>query len=535
MGRLASRTGIWILLGVALLLGLALALIDGEGSWTRGWAAYTLLAVFGLVLICVTARLTGAVQKDGDQRILWAAGSVFATRLLFGVLFTLLLPVAGYQDNEATLAGYVFKDAYYRDGQAWGLAASGQPLVRAFSGEYTGDQYGGLLALSAAIYRYLSPDAHRQMLILLLTASVTACGALLLWRAVREWFGADTAVLAAWIFALYPESVFLGSSQMREAFVISGAAMAFCSYVLLQKAHRRWLVGFVAAVGILLFFHPPAALATIAVTVVLWALEPGHKIIGRRSSWLQIGVILGVLGLALVLVYVVWSELPSMRRTNPVAFIADWLRNNFTYQSYLTERASGRMQQLLKEAGERWWPAIITAYGIAQPVLPATIFDPAAPIWQAINIVRAAGWYILAPFLVYSLSVALRAAPEDRRAQMGWLGLFTGLWVVVSALNAGGDLYDNPRYRVMFLGWQALLAAWSWHWARAHSDAWLKRCLLVEAIFVLFFTQWYASRYTRLFNRLPFWEMVSAILVIAVLILAGSWVKDRLIKVKEKV
>jgi hypothetical protein len=80
---------------------------------------------------------------------------------------------------------------------------------------------------------------------------------------------------------------------------------------------------------------------------------------------------------------------------------------------------------------------------------------------------------------------------------------------------------------VIFLAFQALLAAWAWGWAAVHSDAWLQRWIFVESIFVLFFLQWYASRYTRLFSRLHFWEMIAVILLLSALILLVGWVRDK--------
>ena len=51
--------------------------------------------------------------------------------------------------------------------------------------------------------------------------------------------------------------------------------------------------------------------------------------------------------------------------------------------------------------------------------------------------------------------------------------------------------------------------------------------LAAEAIFLLFFTQWYLSRYLRLWRKLPFWQMVIMILVLCALVFGGSWLWDR--------
>ena len=104
---------------------------------------------------------------------------------------------------------------------------------------------------------------------------------------------------------------------------------------------------------------------------------------------------------------------------------------------------------------------------------------------------------------------------------------FIIVWVVLSSARGGGDVWDNPRYRTIFLPWLALLGAWAWRWAVEHKDAWLPRLLAVEAIFMLFFTQWYMSRYLRLWRKLPFWQMVIAIVVVSGVVFGGSWLWDR--------
>lgn len=518
---------------IVLGLGLLLALIDGTGHWVQGWVIYSLLLGLGFAAVYGGAVLIGERIKDGFSPGMKAAISAFFIRLIVGVSLTLLLPIAGYQDSEVTRAGYVFKDAYFRDGRAWKLAASDRPLGVAFTPQFAGDQYGGLLALSAGIYRYLSPDAHRQMLILILTASAAALGTLFLWKATRGWFSESVAAVSAWIFALYPESVILGSSQMREAFVISSVALAFCGLVQAQKGSRGWLAGILLALGVLLVIQPPIALVTILVLCVLWFLEPGRIRSWNRREWVRAGIFLGIVLMLALVVVSIWARLPSLQKSGSFEVVFSWLQNNFNFQSYKLERASGWMQKLLDEAGERWWPAIVISYGIAQPVLPATVFEPAAKIWTGINFTRALGWYLLAPVLIYALFASFRVPWKERRAQLIWLGLFTWLWVIISSANAGGDLIDNPRYRVIFLTWQALLAAWAWEWARIRKDAWLKRWFLIEAIFVLFFAEWYASRYTRLFSRLHFWEMIAVIVALGAIVLVGSWLWDRRVKSRD--
>jgi hypothetical protein len=89
-------------------------------------------------------------------------GITFALRLAVGIFFYAALPTMGYTDNASTLAGFVYSDAYNRDGAAFKLAQSSDPLFTAFVHPDITDQYGGLLFLSSFIYRLLSPDASRR-------------------------------------------------------------------------------------------------------------------------------------------------------------------------------------------------------------------------------------------------------------------------------------------------------------------------------------------------------------------------------------
>ncbi len=513
-----------------------LAIIDGRGNFLAAWGAYTLL--FALA----AAAIYGAWKVSGsDKATLAPAQLAFGARLALGGLLLIFLPTLGYANSAEHQAGYVFHDAYIRDTQAWELATSSDPLSDAFSGDYSGDQYGGLLALSATLYRTLSPDAHRPLMIVLLGAAAAACGTLLLGKAAGSWFGPWVGTTAAWIFALYPESVLLGSSQMREPFVLAAVAMTFFG---LAQAHKEvpgtgrfWpAIAWVIAAGLLLFLiQPLAALIAIGVLLGAWVLDPGAWLSSQRSRVLLPAALLaGLLVVALLVGGAILANLPSLQGNGPFSVLFAWLQNNFQFQSYLTERASGMFQKLLDSAGEQWRWLIVTVYGIAQPVLPAVVGDPdAAPLMRIIGFLRAAGWYALAPFLVYGLTGALRAKGEARRMQLIWISVAGWAWIIIAALNAGGDQWDNPRYRAILLAWQALLAAWAWSWARKQGDAWLYRWLAVEAVFVAMFTEWYASRYFTSLPHLDIWIMIAATLVITVLILIGGWLKDRKTKSKD--
>jgi hypothetical protein len=199
----------------------------------------------------------------------------------------------------------------------------------------------------------------------------------------------------------------------------------------------------------------------------------------------------------------------------------------FTFQSYLLELSSGIFQSLLNSVGEQWRWLIILVYGTAQPVLPALVGDPSAA-WsmRVIGFFRAAGWYALVLFLVYGAIGVLRDRQATRRYQLIWISIINWAWIMVSALNAGADQWDNPRYRAILLIWQVILAAWALEWARTRHDAWLWRWLAVEVVFVGLFTEWYLGRYYPGFFHLDIKIMSLVILVICGLILLGGVIWD---------
>ena len=108
-----------------------------------------------------------------------------------------------------------------------------------------------------------------------------------------------------------------------------------------------------------------------------------------------------------------------------------------------------------------------------------------------------------------------------------WFGLGSWFWIILASLRAGGDQWDNPRYRVIFLALQALFAAQAWMMYRERRDAWLPRLLTVEVIFLAFFTQWYASRYYVRFGTLSFGAMVVWILSLSALVIIGDIIRNK--------
>ena len=82
-------------------------------------------------------------------------------------------------------------------------------------------------------------------------------------------------------------------------------------------------------------------------------------------------------------------------------------------------------------------------------------------------------------------------------------------WVAVSSMRAGGDQWDNPRYRAIFLPIQAILFGWAWMQQREKRDAWFWVIQGLVWIDVLLFTLWYLPRRGFWGISMPFFNMVA--------------------------
>ena len=520
---------LWIL-PLALVLGALLSSLQ-PGSWWIGFASFSLLCLLSLTILQFSYRWSNAGKTLG--LILSLA---FALRLLLGVSLYVLLPIYGHEDVDDN-AGFVFTDAHRRDDEAWKLASSERFILEAFNKKFAYDQYGGLLAFSALIYRYLSPDAHRPLLLILISAIVAALAMPFLWKAVNQVFGENVAWASAWIFALYPESMLLGASPMREPYLLTFSAMAFYGFVFgVQKLasapdsgatapsdSRVWVWLGLGLLGMLLV-SPAVALVTLIIFAGwMWSTSKRGAI-----SWKAIVVFSLIFILGLFFLSASLNRSGEFDSSSPLSVVNDWLRLAVNWNVYNIERDSGWVQELFDQMPEWARLPFVAIYGVLQPVLPAALVAPTVPIRKLIYIIRALGWYALLPVLILSFGAgAGSGAEKNRRNIILWLSLLTWTWILLAALRGGGDMWDNPRYRTILFLWQAILAGVVWVWWRATHSAWLTRVLLCEAVFLVLFTQWYTSRYLHWGGKLDFPVMVALIVGLWAVILLGGWWQDQ--------
>jgi len=511
-----NRQLLWMLPS-ALLAGALFSYWQG-GPWLTGWLAFSLLLWVALFL------LTRAVQWAGAGRALvWMVALAFGLRLAGGVAAYILLPSGGYPEPDDQ-AGFVYTDAHRRDAQAWDLADSERLILDAFSEKYAYDQYGGLLAFSALVYRYLSPDAHRPLMLVLLTALGAALGLPFLWKAAVSRWGAGVALASGWIYALYPESLLLGGSAMREPWLMCLSALALWGFVEWHDLGRRrgWIWIGTALAGMLLV-SPAVALVTLVILAGMYYFSGQN----RGLPWWVVVAAVAIFLLGLFALSSALDPEGNLGAATPFGVVNNWLRLAVKWDMYQLERSSGRVQLIFEQMPQWLRLPFVVVYGIFQPVLPPVFLESTTALWRAIGLLRAAGWYALLPVLVLALLPGAGVTKAGDRRIWLWLAVVVWGWVLLAALRGGGDQWDNPRYRAILFMWQALVAGQAWVYWWEHRNPWFGRILLMEAAFLLVFSQWYASRYLEWGGRLPFGWMVALILGLWVVIALAGWLVDR--------
>ncbi len=508
-----------VLIFIGLIsLSLALAWVSSGFASLQGWGTFLLVSLLGAGILW--GGLLATQRESVPRWLIWLLLGAFFLRLILGVFWYVALPLWGY-GSSAEAAGYVMSDAHQRDMAAWELAQSARPLWDAFDSYRSVDQYGGFLFFSSAVYRYLGGDVHHPLMIVLLTAAVSSLAVLFTWAVVRRLWGEAPAKVAAWLLALYPEAVLLGSSQMREAFTMTLAAAAVFGLVLALR-ERTWRGG-LWLLGALLLSIPLSPAFTLLLVPVLGLTAV--FMIRRRwlrdwRLWATSGVLL-LVGLAGIWFFGAQQSQGDL--TNPITVLQDWIERTGIWQTILSQQASGWMYKLSQSTSPDFFKWIVLVFGVVQPFLPAALIANGNWLWRSIAIWRALGWTLLLPFLIYA---PLRALRKPRQ----WLILSfsAAIWLVIFAASfrSGGDQWDNPRYRAAFACLQIGVVAWVWVSQRRSSDPWFRRMLIGAGLVILWFVPWYLRRYT-----VVVWPVVDVLKVFglglssAMLYLIWDWVR----------
>jgi len=491
------KKGAGFILGGVIILALALYLgyVSTGFSNFQGWVSFLWVLLISSGIVFIVWKLVGSEKPPLWLLTLVLVGGLL--RLGVGCLWSVYLPVFGH-GTPAEQGGYVMGDAAGRDKAAWKLARSDQPLWNAFTDHRKVDQYGGMLFMSAAIYRYLGGENHQPLLIVVLGAACSALAILLTWTFTRRIWGEKVALIAAWGMFLYPEAVLLGSSQMREAFTITLVAAAFYGLARFSQERSKESLAW-----ILTSFLLTLAFSTLTAVMLLGSLFLAALVmikIGKftlsQQRWFWLALV-GLLIVGLVGVWIALREVTPERITNPIAMLSWWLRKSSSLQAYFSKHASGWMQKIFKQTPEWSHLPMLLAYGVVQPFLPASLVAGSeAPIWQWVAIWRSVGWAFLLVFLVYALFLIFRRGEERNIKRM--LTVIVWLVILLAAFRGGGDMWDNPRYRATFACLQLALAAKVTVDASLERDPWLRRMFLVIGTILFWFVPWYLVRYYSL-------------------------------------
>ena len=470
-----------------------MAWVSNQFSSISGWVSLFVFNIIGALILAGGWKLL-AIQEQLPGWLLRLTIGAALIRLLFGMVWITVLPVYGY-NSPSEQKGYVMSDAFKRDAAAWKLAQSQKPLSSAFGQYRKADQYGGLLWISAALYRSIGGDQHYPLEMVTITAAFSALSILLAWGFTRRAWDDKIAWGTAWVLALYPETVLLGSTQMREAFLIPLTMAAF--YGLARYHHQHTRSGAAWILGSLIFilpFSPPTAvlvLGGLLITGLVWEGSWASRLKHKPLFWVALGAIAVLI---LIGSFLALERLAPRTFQNPLELLGWWFNKSAQWQAHLTERASGWVQKIFRSTPDWTHTPLLLAYGVLQPFLPAAIADFSGTlIWRLIALWRAIGWAIMLPLLVYAPIRAFNHKYKDRLA-MG-LSLVVWLSILITAFRAGGDPWDNVRYRATFAGLQVALAVWAWIGQRRTGDPWLRWALILIISILLWFIPWYLLRY----------------------------------------
>jgi hypothetical protein len=468
------------------------------------WGTWLFTSLFFLLLIYL-------IQKSEVTKFLtWVVGISLFLRLGLGLITTENLIDWGY-DQEPYQSGYLFKDAYSRDNQAWDLAISDQPIWAAFSNDFFTDQYGGLLALSSLIYRLFTPDAHFQINIIFFVTMINVIGILFLALGLREknkdiGFSPSSKIIIL-IFSFYPDAVLFSASQMREPILLGISACLF--WIIHKQKIKIWnRFALFSLFSIFLLLISLKIGIFIIFSFLIWMLfQPYRKEIKVLNSKI---IILPVIVIVIIALF----------------FSSKWILEAGKWDALLLERNSGFVQYIVSIIGSRYRLLFASIYGLFQPVLPAALIEPSKLFWKIINSLRALGWYLMLPILVYGIVYFFRENEKFKKFEYLFIWSFSVFWIMLSSIRAGGDMWDNPRYRLSFLIFIAYIIGVAFYHGWKTKDHWLTRIFIAELVFVLFFLQWYISRYTGLFENLTFFQMVFVLSIIFGIILITGIVKE---------
>jgi hypothetical protein len=466
--------------------------------------SFLAMVVIGAVLMALAWRTLQREAIPGWVGRIMIVAAVL--RLMLAVALFLMLPLWGH-GTEVEKAGYVMSDASRRDTVAWTLSQSEEPLTTAFHEYRLADQYGGLLFISAAAYRFFGGEIHQPLMMVILTASFSAVAIPFTWAFTRRLWGGRVAKIGTLLLVLFPEAVLLGSSQMREGFMITLMSMAMFGLVCYwQDHHWKSLVWILIALGLSLPLSVLFAIMLLGV-LLLFALVLFREKVFR--NWVLWAVLGGLLLLGVAVVWISGERIYPEGASNPLSLIRQWLIFAGRWEKRVVSLSSGWFKKILNQSPEWMHIWLILGYGSVQPFLPAALIATGNWLWRLIALWRSIGWTLMLILLLHGPYYAFDKIKETLVPAMMTLLVWGG--ILLAAFRGGGDQWDNPRYRVVFMVLQVALVAWVIVRQRETHDPWLRRITVGLGFVFAWFIPWYLRRYSDTFT----WPVIDLFKTIA--------------------
>jgi hypothetical protein len=310
---------------------------------------------------------------------------------------------------------------------------------------------------------------------------------------------------------------------MREPFLITALAMGLAGLLRERSGDDPyWWVPSLLGLLIALVFSPPFALIFLAILVLAWLWEGRGRQQQRKWAW----TIIAALGIAAAgLTVRGWTTIEGRPPGGFLNLISWWVTSGAEYQLSLLIENSGWVQKIFGLVPEWSQLLLATMYGLVQPFLPAALMDStSALLIRTLVSWRALGWFLLLPFLLYAPLLALRK--NNRRSLAFFFVLVVWITTLAVSYRDAGRMWDNPRWRVVFISIQAALAGWTWMKSIEIQSPWLRRTSVIVGFGTLAFLQWEAGRYYE-FPRLNLWNTLGLIAIFSVVFIAGSFLYDR--------
>lgn len=494
----------WHQIGLAFLSVLLISL--GLAWISPGFGYGSFLAVSGVGALLLAFVWWTLKREAIPPWIGWLTIGAAILRLLLGIVWFLILPLYGH-GTEVETAGYIMSDAYHRDTAAWNLAQSSAPLTTALQEYRLVDQYGGLLFISSMVYRVFGGDVHLPLMMVVLTSVFSAGMILFSWAFSRRLWGKSVAKITVWILALYPEAVLLGSSQTREAFMMTLMSMSLFGLVLYWQDHDwRGIAWILVALTLTIPLSTLFAVMLLCVLILVALVLFREKIFRNWILWAVLG---GLLLVGIGAVWVIGEKIYPEGASNPLSLIQQWLVFAGRWEKRAVALSSGWFNKILNRSPEWMHIWLVLGYGTVQPFLPAALIATGNWLWRVIALWRSIGWTLMLILLLYAPFHALKNIKE----KLIPAGVTFIVWsaILLAAFRGGGDQWDNPRYRVVFVVLQASLVAWVWIRHKESFDPWLRRIIIGSGFVVAWFIPWYLRRYSDIFT----WPIIDLFKTIA--------------------